>query len=154
MKDEKTIPIKIIISKILQILKVTKTNLNVNWLRSTMESVTGANVVVPFFSHLTLHHLKFSTVWQSINWHKILAVSTVTNWSSVMVPLIFKLNLLQYLPIANSPLRSPPPPPYSLRHYNPHTYLPIICKTLLFYFILPNSHQTMKPSSFSHQILC
>ena len=42
------------------------------------------------------------------------------------VTIIFKLKLnLLHLP--NSPLRSPraPPPPYSLRHYNPHNYLPI-----------------------------
>ena len=64
------------------------------------------------------------------------------------VTIIFKLKLnLLHLP--NSPLRSPPPSPYSLRHYNPHNYLPTICKThaLLFYLILPNSHQTMELSS-------
>ena len=66
------------------------------------------------------------------------------------VTLIFKLKLnLMHSP--NSPLRSPPPPPYSLRHYDPHNYLPIMCKThsfsILFYptaiklwlFLLPSN---------------
>ena len=47
------------------------------------------------------------------------------------VAIIFKLKLnLMHSP--NSPLRSPPPPPYSLKHYDPHNYLPIICKTHFF----------------------
>ena len=63
---------------IIQILKVTKTNLNVifTWLRSTMESGTGA-----IFAHLTLYRLKFSTVRQSTN-TKILAVSMLTGAQS------------------------------------------------------------------------
>ena len=42
--------------------------------------------------------------------------------------IIFKLKL-NHMHSPNSPLRSPSPPPYSLRHYDPHNYLPIIWKT-------------------------
>ena len=59
-------------------MKVTNTNLNLAQLRSTMESGIGANAVVPFFAHLTLYHLKFSTVWQSTNTQKILVVSMLS----------------------------------------------------------------------------
>ena len=59
-----------------------------------MESGTSANAVVPFFAHLTLYnYLKFSTVWQSTNTHKTLATSTLTAWSSVLVPLILVMML-------------------------------------------------------------
>ena len=49
-----------------------------------MESGTGANTVVPSFTHLTLYHLRFSTLLQvqSTNAHKILAVSTLTGAQS------------------------------------------------------------------------
>ena len=49
-----------------------------------MESGTGANAVIPFFTHLTLYHLKFSTVRLSSNTHKILAVSTLTGAHAVL----------------------------------------------------------------------
>ena len=55
------------------------------------------------------------------------------------VTLIFKLKFnLMHSP--NSPLRSPPPPQYSLKHYDPHNYLPIICKILF--------HSTQQPSNY------
>ena len=47
-----------------------------------MESGTGANAVVPFFAHLALYHFKFSTVRQSTNTHKFMAVSTLTGAQS------------------------------------------------------------------------
>ena len=59
MKDEINNTNKFFTSIIIQILKLTNTNLNVTLLRSTMKSGTGANAVVPFFALLTLHHLKF-----------------------------------------------------------------------------------------------
>ena len=49
-----------------------------------MESGTaGANAVVPFFAHLTLYHLNFSTVRQSTNTQNL--GSANANWSSESV---------------------------------------------------------------------
>ena len=53
-----------------------------------MESGTGTNAVVPFFAHLTLYHFMFSTVRQSTNTQKILAVSMLTaaqSWCLLLV---------------------------------------------------------------------
>ena len=53
-----------------------------------MESGTDAKAGVSFLAQITLYHLKFSTVWQSTNTYKILAVSTLTGAQSSVVPLI------------------------------------------------------------------
>ena len=64
---------------------------------------------------------------------------------------IFKLKLnLSHSPTCNSPLRSLAP--YSLRHYDPHNYLLLICKTLLHSIQLTACHQTMELSPFPSQI--
>ena len=65
------------------------------------------------------------------------------------VAVIFKLKL-NLMHLHNSPLRSPPPPPYSLRHYDPHNYLPIICKT---HFFSTSFYPMQQPSNYSPQIL-
>ena len=71
---------------------------------------------------------------------KLVSKSWSTDYSSLLSK--FRLSTLKHrrkivkvtiifniLHLLNSPLRSPPPLPYSLRHYDPHNYLPIICKT-------------------------
>ena len=124
------------------------------WLRGTFMLIALPLHYLHFTKCWSAHSLSMAVVWDPTSptltssiestQHHIVAKSWSTDYSSLpsqfclstlehrrkkaKVTVIFKskLNLL-HLP--NSPLRSPPPPPYSLRHYDPHNYLPIICKT-------------------------